>query len=193
MEEKTKTKKERYWAFIMYKDSRPENWKQLLSEEMIKIAISPVHDRDMKEDGTIKKEHYHVLMCFNGPTTYERAEEIAKKVNATIPKRVLSVKGMYDYFTHKWDEDKAKYDENDIQVLNGFNINDYGMTTNEIEALKRQIIGIIREHHIVEYSKLYDLLYDEELYQLCNVVSTNTMFFNAYLKSRKYIDLYKEV
>lgn len=191
--EKTKEKKERYWTFIMYPESMPKNWKELLSEEMIQIAISPLHDRDMKEDGTIKKEHYHVLLCFNGPTTYNRASEISNKVNGTIIKRVLAVKGMYDYFSHKWETDKAKYDESEIQCLNGFNINDYGMTSSEIEAMKRQIVSIIRDNHIVEYSNLYDLLYDNKNYELCNVVSTNTMFFNAYLKSRKYIDLYKEV
>lgn len=194
MEEKTKEKKERYWTFIMYEDSRPNNWKEILEEEMIQIAISPRHDRDMKEEtGELKKPHYHVLLCFNGPTTYNRALEIAQKMGASIVKRVLAVKGMYDYFTHKWNEDKAKYNEEDIICLNGFNIADYGMTNNEIEALKRQIIKIVRENQIVEYSKLYDLLFDNEMYQMCDIVSKNTMFFNAYLKSKKYIDLYKEV
>lgn len=189
----SKLKKERYWTFLVYPESTLPNWKEILSKEMIQIAISPIHDRDMKEDGTLKKEHYHVLLCFNGPTTYNRVLEITEKIKGTIPQRVLAVKGMYDYFTHKWEENKAKYDESDIICLNGFNIADYGYTTNEIEALKREVIKLIRENHIVEYSKLYDLLYDSNLYQLCNVVSTNTMFFNAYLKSKKYIDLYKEV
>ena len=193
MEEKTKEKKERYWAFLMYEDSRPDNWREILEDELIQISISPRHDRDMKETGELKKPHYHVLLCFNGPTTYNRALEIAQKMGANTVKRVLTVRGMYDYFTHKWNKDKAKYNEEEIICLNGFNIDDYGMTNNEIEALKREVIKLIRDNNIVEYSKLYDLLYDENMYNLCDIVSKNTMFFNAYLKSKKYIDLYKEV
>ena len=176
----------------MYEDSRPSNWKDLLEEEMIQIAISPRHDRDMKEEtGELKKPHYHVLLCFNGPTTYNRALEIASKVGASIVKRVMSVKGMYDYFTHKWNEEKAKYSEEEIICINGFNINDYGMTNNEIEEMKRQVIQIIRYNQIVEYSKLYDLLFDNKMYQLCDIVSKNTLFFNSYLKSKKFVDLEK--
>lgn len=185
-----KQKKERYWTFIMYEDSRPKNWKELLEEEMIQMAVSPRHDRDMKEEtGELKKPHYHVLMIFNGPTTYNRALEIAEKVGANIVKRVISPKGMYDYLTHKWNEEKAKYNEDEIVCINGFNINDYGLTNNEIEALKRETIKIIRQENIVEYSKLYDLLDENNMTQLCEVVSKNVQFFNAYIKSKKYVEL----
>lgn len=189
-----KKQKERYWTFIMYEDSRPNNWKELLQEEMIEMSISPRHDRDMiEETGELKKPHYHVLMCFNGPTTYNRAIEIANKVGANIVKRVLNVKGMYDYFTHKWNEEKAKYSEEDIITINGFNINDYGITQNEIEEMKREVIRLIREENITEYSILVDLLADNNMKDLGTIVSKNTTYFNAYLKSRKYIDLYKQV
>lgn len=180
--------KERYWTFIMYEDSRPENWKELLEEEMIEIAISPRHDRDMKETtGELKKPHYHVLLCFNGPTTYNRAESIAKKVGASIVKRVLSVKGMYDYFTHKWNKEKAQYEKEEIITINGFNISEYGLTNKEIESLKRETIKIIRTEKITEYCQLYDLLDNNNMIELMEIVSKNTMFFNAYLKSKKYI------
>lgn len=183
-----KKQKERYWTFIMYEDSRPNNWKELLEEEMIQIAISPRHDRDMKEEtGELKKAHYHVMLCFNGPTTYNRALEIANKVGANMVKRVLSVKGMYDYFTHKWNEDKAKYNEEDIISINGFNIEEYGLSNNEIEQLKQDIIKIIRSEKIYEMKVLYDLLMDNKMGKLCEILSKNTMFFNAYLKSAKYI------
>lgn len=194
MENSSKQKKERYWTFIMYKDSRPENWREILEEEMIQIAISPLHDRDMKEEtGELKKEHYHVLLCFNGPTTYNRALEIAQKVGANIVKRVLSVKGMYDYFTHKWNEEKAKYNEEDIICINGFSIKDYGLSNNEIENLKRETIRLIREREIKEYSVLVDFCEDNNLKEMAEIVSKNTTYFNAYLKSKRFIDMTKDL
>ena len=51
-EEKKKEGKERYWAFIMYEDSRPENWREILEETMLPIAISPRHDMDIKDEET---------------------------------------------------------------------------------------------------------------------------------------------
>lgn len=189
-----KKNKERYWTFIMYEDSRPENWEELLEEEMIQIAISPRHDLDLKDDksGEVKKPHYHVLLTFNGPTTYNRALEIAEKVGAKVVKRVLSVKGMYDYFTHKWNPEKAQYNEEDIICINGFNIEDYGMTNKEIENLKREVIKIIRNRDIKEYAELYDLVDKEERIDLCEIVSKNVLFFNSYIKSKKGIEIEKE-
>lgn len=187
MEKESKKQKERYWAFIMYEDSRPKNWKEILEDQMIEIAISPRHDRDMEEDGTLKKPHYHVMIIFNGPTTYNRALEISNLVNGTIPKRILSVKGMYDYLTHKNNEDKAKYREEDIVCLNGFEIKDFGYTNSEIEAMKREIIEIIRNEKIMDFAYLYDSLTDMGMNKLCEILSKNVVFFNAYLKSKKYL------
>jgi len=189
-EEKKKEGKERYWAFIMYEDSRPENWREILEETMLPIAISPRHDLDIKDEetGEIKKPHYHVIVCFNGPTTYKRAMEIAGSVGANTVKRILSVKGMYDYFTHKWNENKAKYNEEEIIHINGFNVLEYGLTNREIERMKRQIVRIIKERNIKEYCKLYDIFNEENNEDFCEIVSKNVMFFNSYLKSKKNID-----
>ena len=99
---------------------------------------------------------------------------------------------MYDYFTHKWNEDKVKYDEDDIIVINGFDINDYGLTNNEIENMKRETIGIIRETKIKEYAELYDYLDYVNRKDLCEIVSKNVIFFNSYLKSKKGIESEKE-
>ena len=189
-EEKKKEGKERYWAFIMYEDSRPENWREILEETMLPIAISPRHDMDIKDEetGEVKKPHYHVIVCFNGPTTYKRAMEIAGSVGANTVKRILSVKGMYDYFTHKWNDNKAKYSEEDIIHINGFNILEYGLTNREIERMKREIVRIIKERNIKEYCKLYDIFNEENNEDFCEIVSKNVMFFNSYLKSKKNID-----
>lgn len=176
--------KERYWTFVAYPESLPDDWKDYLQETGLQIGISPIHNKDLNADGEIKKPHYHILLCFNGPTTYSRVEKITKYLNATIPKRVMSVIGIVRYFTHKDNPEKAQYNEQDIQSINGFDPYNFdGITITMQQEIKKGIIQIIRNLKITEYKDLVDYMIDEEMYDMFQIVSTNTIFFNYYLTS----------
>lgn len=182
--------KERYWTFIMYPESMPKDWEDTLQQTGLQIAISPLHDKDLNQDGEEKKPHYHVVLFFQGPTTYNRVEKITKLVNGTIPKRVISPIGMIRYLTHKDNPEKHQYDEREIKAINGLDIDDIqGMTTSMELELKKAIIQIIRNKQIKEYSTLINYLINEDLRDMFKIASSNTMFFNSYLKSYKFIDM----
>lgn len=182
--------KERYWTFILYPKETITNWKEYLQETGLEIAISPLHNKDKNPNGEIKKEHYHILICFNGPTTYNRVLKITQDLKSPIPKRVLSVKGMIRYFSHKDNPEKEQYDENEITTINGMDIKNVdGLTLTMIENLKKEVIQIIRNQEITEYSVLINELIDNKMYDMLEVVSKNTIYFNAYLKSKKYIKI----
>ena len=83
--------KERHWTFVLYPESAPENWIDFLQQLGLPCAFSPLHDKDINPTGEEKKAHYHVLICFPGPTTYNKVLDITKSLNATIPQRVLSL------------------------------------------------------------------------------------------------------
>lgn len=179
--------KERIWTFIMYPDSLPENYLEILQETGLEIAISPLHDRDINVDETQKKPHYHVVLFFRGPTTYNRVEKITKMLNATIPKRVMSAVGIIRYLTHKDNPEKAQYNEEDIRTLNGLDLKDIvGITQTQKEILKREIIKLIREYNIEEYCDLYDYCLVNKLKEFMEIISQNTIFFKAYLDSKRH-------
>lgn len=180
--------KERYWTFIVYPESLPEDWKEILQQTGLQIAISPLHNKDLNADGEIKKPHYHILLFFNGPTTYSRVEKITKMVNGTIPKRVISAIGMIRYLTHKDNPEKAQYDERDITTINGLDIDDVqGMTMSMELELKKGIIQLCRVKKITEYASLINYLIKEDMRDMFKIASSNTMFFNSYLKSMKFL------
>ena len=182
--------KERYWSFIAYPESLPENWEEILQETGLQIAISPLHDKDINADGEVKKAHYHIVLFFPGPTTYNRVEKITKELNASIPKRVVSPKGMIRYLTHKDNPEKAQYDERDIKTINGLDIDEVdGITSNMELAIKKDLINLIVSLNINEYSTLINYLIKEDLRNMFKVASTNTFFINSYLKSKKFIDV----
>ena len=180
------TEKNRNWTFIHYEEHGLESLINYLNGTGLPYAISPLHNRDYNPDGTLKKPHWHCIVMFPGPTTYNKVNSLCTDLNASIPKRILSVVGIYRYFTHQDNPEKAQYDAQEIITGNGFDIKDIkGMTTSELLACKKQIIELIISNNIIEYSSLVDYLLSNELIDLFGVVSNNTIFFNTYLTSAR--------
>lgn len=179
--------KKRNWAFVVYPESLPGEWLDILTETGLPIAISPLHDQDINEStGEHKKPHYHVICCYSGPTSFNVVKKITDKLNAPIPISIESVKGAYRYLTHRDNPEKFQYDPKDIKTLNGFNILDYSdLTKGEVLALKKQALEIIRQQDLIEYVDLIDYCWNNDLSDLLDVTSSNTIFFNHYLSSKR--------
>src|SRR5690625_6212064 len=82
---KNKNQRTRNWSIIVYPESAPENWIDILQKEYVKMVVSPLHDKDVNPDDTLKKAHYHVLFMFDGVKSYNQVKSIADSVNAPIP------------------------------------------------------------------------------------------------------------
>lgn len=181
-----KSQKSRYWTNLIYPDSAPGNWINILIQTHLPISISPCHDRDIKNPltGEMDKPHFHVLYCFDGPTTQANINRICQdELNGTVALQVYSVKGLYDYFVHPEDTCKVPYAESDRMNLNGFDIRNYTQLTSQEEIiLVKQIKKYIRENQIIEYSELNDFLEEEDL-QAFDYVIHHTIYFNTYLTS----------
>lgn len=179
--------KSRYWAFILYLDSAPQNWKDILQQTGCQFAISPYHDSDINADGSTKKPHYHVIVCYDGPTTFNVISRICNSVNATIPQPLSQIRGYYRYLTHKDNPEKFQYSEKDITTINGFNIDNYiDMTYTEVAELLLQIQYLIRDKHILEYSDLLDYCIDNDLKEFWDVARNHTLLLQTYINSRRF-------
>ena len=179
--------KNRNWTFLIYPDSAPTNWFELLQETGLPFAISPLHDKDLNPTGEQKKPHYHAVICFPGPTTYNKVNtDICQMLNSPIPKRVLSIVGIYRYFTHKDNPEKYQYDEQDIRSSNGFDIGEYNaLTSNQVLLIMKEIQYLIVSKKIYEYADLMDLLLKEDTSDFYQIASSHTLFFDRYLSSRR--------
>lgn len=178
--------KKRNWAFILYPESAPSDWKEILQSTGLQCAISPLHDKDIDPTEEVKKPHYHVICCYSGPTSFNVVEKLTDSLNCPIPQALEQVKGYYRYFTHKDNPEKHQYDEKDIQFINGFSILDFAeMTKNEILVTKRALQELIRNLNFYEYSDFMDYLLDCQLMTEWDVASNNTYFFEKYISSRR--------
>ena len=184
-----KNVKKRNWAFVLYPESAPEDWREQLQKTGLQCAISPLHDKDTNPDGEPKKAHYHVILCYAGPTSFAVVERLTKSLNQPIPQPLEQVRGYYRYLTHADNPEKAQYSTGDIQLINGFDIRDYvEMTKSEVMRYKRELLAFVRDNDILEYSDLLDILMDggEATADLLEVASNHTLMLTKYIASRRY-------
>ena len=96
---------------------------------------------------------------------------------------------MYNYFSHKDNPEKAQYDENLIEHLNGFCLAEFvELTRGEVNEAIKNTFKIIRDVGITEYSSLLDFLEDNGLGDEWDVVKNNVFLFNTYLTSRRWTE-----
>lgn len=181
--------KKRNWGGVVYPESAPADWKEILKLKGIVFAVSPLHDKDVNPTGEPKKEHYHIVMTFPGPTTDKTVKEIMEELNAPIPIALESVRGYYRYFTHKDNPEKYQYDEKDIEHYNCFDVADV-MNNFEVYQCLRELQDIIVDNEIREYSILMKFLKATEQFELWNVASSHTMFINSFISSER--NVYRE-
>lgn len=181
--------KKRYWAIVVYPESLPPNWLEILQNTGLECAISPLHDKDINADNTPKKPHYHVILCYNNPTTYKNVKEnICDILHCPIPQPLESVKGYYRYLVHKDNPDKYQYNESEILNINGFDSSNYfDLSFNELSSVLSLITDFIEDNGISEYRDLIVLLKDNDtLREYLPIAMKQTLFLNAYIKSYKY-------
>lgn len=187
MAQDAKNVKKRNWAFVAYPESMPKNWLEILQKTGLKIAISPLHDKDLNADNDEKKPHYHIICCWEGGTVrFSQAEKLAKSINGTIPIPLESIRGYYRYFTHKDNPEKYQYSEADIKCLNGFAITDFvELSKSEVVKIKYDILDLIESNGIREYYDLIEFLKNDNIERL-EIAMNNTLFFNTYLRSKRH-------
>lgn len=181
-----KNVKKRNWAFVLYPESAPEYWRERLQQTGLQCVISPLHDKDVDPDGNPKKPHYHVIIVYSGPTSYNVVKQLTQSLNQPIPQALEQVRGYYRYLTHKDNPDKTQYSEDDIETINGFNISDYvELTKSEVNVYKRKLQQLIIKVDVLEYCDFMDFLLDNEMNTEYDIASNNTYFFEKYISSRR--------
>lgn len=184
-----KNVKKRNWAFVLYPESAPNNWREQLQQTGLQCAISPLHDKDLNPDGEAKKPHHHVILCYAGPTSYSVVRKLTEHLRQPIPQPLEQVRGYYRYLTHEDNPEKVQYSKLDIEHLNGFDIRDFvELTKTEVTKIKRDLVQFVQDNTITEYADLMEILLagGEALADWFDVASNNTLFFGTYIKSRKF-------
>ena len=174
------------WATIVYPDSAPENWLQILGELKMELFISPLHDKDELPDGTQKKPHYHVLFMFSSMKTLEQAQEFFNMVCGVGYEKVATVRGYGRYLCHLDNPEKALYDTADVMSFGGA---DYfsviNLVTDKYVTLA-EILDFCDDNGIYIYSQLIRWCRCNKFEWFRCLCDGGSFMVKEYLKSAEY-------
>lgn len=178
----------RSWTFVLYPESAPENWRDILDEEHIQWIESPLHDKDKNADGSMKKPHWHILLMYESVKTYEQVKEVTDKLMATIPQKCNGSKGLVRYMAHLDNPEKFQYSISEIIGHGGADVAELlKPTSSDRYNLIREMSQFIRDNDIVEYEDLWyyamENRYDDWFPLLCD---NSSYAIGCLLKSRRH-------
>ncbi|PTF05596.1 Replication protein RepB, partial [Staphylococcus equorum] len=151
-----KEKRSTKWAFLIYEESVPENYLEILESIHVPFVLSPWHNVDTNSStGEIKKSHKHGALFFESLKSYSQVSElISESLNGpTHVEIVMSPKGMFDYFTHAQNPDKTPYSIDDIEYGAGFDIDKFLLEQNS-KTFMNEVIDIIEINDFTEFQDL---------------------------------------
>lgn len=190
--------KSKYFCCVLYPDSSTYDVDKVinsLAEEHLTFALSPIHDRDLEDDGSLKKGHYHLLLAYSSATTLNNIRGWFKACG--MPESELhSVRvcasgvGYFRYLTHKDNPEKAQYDDKDIRVFNDSNelFKKFSKTASEkIDDLVR-IFQIVDELNTISFHFLiqYLMLNERDLFKMLTSSSALAICVKEYQRSLEY-------
>ncbi|MFK4893515.1 replication protein [Lactococcus petauri] len=187
MQKQKKEQRSSKWAFLLYKESAPKDYLEVLKELHIPFILSPWHDKDVnRETGEFKKSHKHGALFFDSLKSYSQVSELLTEHLHTPAhiEIVRSPKGMYDYFTHAENPDKTPYDINNIESGCGFELEKFLREQNSNEFFVR-VIDVIEEKDLVEFEDLVRYARNNDS-SLLSLIIDKTYFFTKFLDSRRY-------
>lgn len=180
--------KSRHFDFLVYPDSAPDDWVGILRRSHCQFAISPLH----APDDEVKKPHYHVMFYTGrGPITLPAAKQ---KIPAEVPANgyvevTASATGYMRYLIHLDDPEKEQFPggENCINLINGFPLDlTRELTKAEKAAIRSQLVALIRDNGVVEYSDFIFGLEDMGDPDLADYAATHTIFFSKLIDSQRH-------
>jgi hypothetical protein len=188
MGDKNANRRARNWCAVVYPDSAPENWKEILDNLNIKWACSPLHDKDIDDDEQLKKAHWHIVICYGGNKSFEQVKEDLSELNCPIPQICRDVRSSVRYFIHKDHPHKFQYQVSTIECYGGFDISDvFNPTKSEKTEIFREIITFIRDNDIQEFFDLMNYAMDERSGDWFPLLTeSGSLMLREYIKSNRH-------
>lgn len=188
MADKKEIKRARNWCAVVYPDSAPSDWMDKLDSLNLKWACSPLHEFDLDDDGSPKKSHWHIIICYSGNKSFDQVKEDISFLCCPIPQICRDVRSSVRYFLHLDHPHKHQYSQKDIKTFGGFDVADcLKLSQTEKKEVVSEILKFVRENNITEYFDLVNYCLDEHFDDWFPVVTEGyTLLITNYIKSFRH-------
>lgn len=187
-EEKARDNRARTWCAVVYPDSAPDNWRDLLDEQHVAWAESPLHEFDVNPTGEVKKAHWHIVLSFEGKKSYEQICELLHPLNGPIPQRCHDVRGAVRYFAHLDNPEKHQYASSGIIGHGGFDVDSaLRPSASQRYEMIDEMMSYCRYNGIVEFQDLADYARNMRRDDWFPLLCDNSAFIlQQYIKSQRH-------
>lgn len=161
-----------YKGLILYPDdSTHVKAMQIINNNFRYKAI--LHDRDIDQNGEIKKAHFHYVIKLDSTQTNEWLSNTLE-IKPNYIQKIISLKGALDYLTHKYTPDKFQYEEEEL-------FGDLSLRTDENDDSDfYRLASLIVDYKIHTFKELLPLCEKEKL---LTTLRKNSYFYTQMLKN----------
>lgn len=180
---KDSPKRFRNFATVVYPESAPEGWQDILSEFKVPCFISPLHDLDLNPTGEPKKAHFHVMIMFDGVKTEEQAKEITSSIGGVGLEIVKSIRGYARYLCHLDNPEKAQYLVDDVKSLFGADYTDIIQCPSDRYSIINEILFYVRNSDCDSFADLMDYASENQPTWFRSLCDNSAYIVKEYIKS----------
>lgn len=181
-----KSGRTRNFATIMYLDSAPDNWREIISDWMIPVFVSPYHDKDFNPDGSKKEPHYHIQVMFDSVKTVGQAKELFATINGRGVEVINSTRSYARYLCHLDHPDKAQYNIKDVLSFCGADYFNVITLSSDRYTVVREMQQFCIDCNVKSFAILarYAALYNESWHRAltdnCSYIMERFLKYNNY-------------
>ena len=185
---KTKDNRVRNFATVVYPESAPEDWQEILSQQFVPCFISPLHDKDLNPTGEPKKPHYHVIVMYEGKKSLDQAKDLFDMFGGVGCEVIQSIRGYARYLCHLDNPEKAQYLPDEVRSLCGADYSaTIGLVTDKYKAID-EIMDFCDEKGIYSYRDLMQYCRKERRDWFRVLCDNGSYVVLEYLKSASWSD-----
>ena len=182
------TKRYRNYATVLYVDSCPPNFMEIISDWKIQAFLSPYHDKDVNPDGEPKKPHYHLLIMFEGPKSEEQVKELFAEVNGVGIEIVKSLRSYARYLCHLDNPEKFQYFTDEVWSFGGADFYDIIQLPIDDDFAIGEMMEYCVEHNYTSFARFAIFCKRERPDWFRSLRRSNTLFMSEFLKSLSWSD-----
>lgn len=176
----------RNYATVIYEESAPKNWMDILSDMNVPCFVSPFHQFDVNPDGELKKPHYHVLLTFDSVKTEDQAKVIFNSIGGVGCETVQSLRGYARYLCHLDNPEKYQYKVEDVSCFCGTDyLSVIGLPTDKYKAI-REMMEYCSNNNVYAYDELLEYASVNHFDWFRVLCDSGTMVIKEYLKSKTW-------
>lgn len=181
------SERQRVFATVIYPESAPENFREIVESWHVEAFLSPLHDKDVNPTGEMKKAHYHLLVRFSGMKSVEQVKVLFMDIRAVGIEKVQSFIGMARYLCHLDNPEKAQYEKKDVLCFSGIDYYETIEKSADVLNTIKEMSRFVLKNDIFTLGALFEYADNENKEDWIRVLTMkSTLWFTALVKSNAY-------